>query len=317
MSFDLELTDEQKALKDTLHDVAASVLRPAARDAEAAKQTPAEIARQIQEIGVAAPVPEEFGGGGSLDAVTYLIAAEELSWGDPGIAAQALGSGLAALVITEAGTDDQKKNYLPRFAEAEPAKTFVAVGEEIAAGDLESLETRIDGDKAVGEKYGVLNAGEAAFGIVVGRNGDGLGAVLMEPGAGFEVVKPEDKLGLEAAPTYVVRFDGIGQALKSGAQLDKGIMWAKLATGALALGTARAALEYAADYAKERQAFGKPIGAFQGVSFKIADMAILVDAARISLWRTAWKIDRGEATLADVAEANGQALAAAIQCGDD
>ncbi|MGH2791111.1 MAG: acyl-CoA dehydrogenase family protein, partial [Actinomycetota bacterium] len=79
----------------------------------------------------------------------------------------------------------------------------------------------------------------------------------------------------------------------------------------------RASLEHAAHYATEREAFGKPIGAFQGISFKIADMAIAVDAARMSLWRTAWHLDRGTATLADAAEANGQCLAAAVLCGDD
>jgi alkylation response protein AidB-like acyl-CoA dehydrogenase len=88
-------------------------------------------------------------------------------------------------------------------------------------------------------------------------------------------------------------------------------------TGALAVGCARASLEYASQYAIEREAFGKPIGAFQGISFKIADMAIEVDAARMSVWRAGWKIDRGEATLSDVAEANGQALGTAVLCGDD
>src|SRR4051812_40164395 len=129
MSFDLELTDEQRALKETLHDFADKVIRPAARDAEAAKQTPDQLWRQIHEIGVTAPVPEEHGGGGALDAVTYCIAAEELAWGDPGIAHQVLGSGLAAIVLAGAGTDEQKKTFLPRFAEPEPVKTFVALGE--------------------------------------------------------------------------------------------------------------------------------------------------------------------------------------------
>jgi alkylation response protein AidB-like acyl-CoA dehydrogenase len=83
------------------------------------------------------------------------------------------------------------------------------------------------------------------------------------------------------------------------------------------VGSARSSLEYATQYATEREAFGKPIGAFQAISFKIADMAIEVDAARIALWRAAWKVDQGAATLADVAEATGQALGTAIKAGDD
>jgi alkylation response protein AidB-like acyl-CoA dehydrogenase len=315
VAFDLQLSEEQQALQETLHDFAQSVLRPAARACEAAKKTSDEIVTQVHEIGVAAPVAEDFGGGGTFDAVTYCIAAEELAWGDPGIAYQVLGSGLAAIVIGVAGSEDQKKRYLPPFATA-PAASFVALGEKVAAGDLETLETTVDDDKVSGTKYGVLNATVAPIGIVVGRTGEGLGAVVVE-GDTYEIARPEDKLGLEAAPSSVVTFDQAGDALLPGPALEKAIMWSKLATGAIALGCARASLEYASNYATEREAFGRPIGAFQAISFKIADMAIEVDAARLAVWRAAWKLDRDEATHADIAEANGQALSTAIKCGDD
>jgi acyl-CoA dehydrogenase len=314
--FDLQPSEEQEALRDTLQEFSKEVLRPAARSAESARQTPDDVARQIHEIGVTAPVSEEFGGGGTFDAVTYVMAAEELAWGDAGIAYQVLGSGLAAIVIGEAGSDEQKKKYLPQFAEAEPAKSFVAVGEKVAGGDVETLETTISGDKVTGRKYGVLNPGDAVLGAVVGRTETGPGIVIVQPGS-YDVVRPEDKLGLESAPTSIVDFDGAGDALPEGPELDKAILYTKLLTGAIAVGSARASLEYAAQYATEREAFGKPIGAFQAISFKIADMAIEVDAARIALWRAAWKVDQGEATLADVAEATGQALGTAIKAGDD
>lgn len=317
MAFDLQLTEEQEALKSTLHDFSESILRPAARDCEEAKQTSPEIQKQIHEIGVTAPVGEDYGGGGTFECVTYCVAAEELSFGDPGIAYQVLGSGIAAIVLGLAGSDDQKKRFLPRFVEAEPAPSFVAYGERLALGDLESLETSIDGDKAVGDKYGVLNASDASLGIVVGRGSDGLGAVVFEGGSGYEVTKPEDKMGLEAAPTSVVRFDGAGEAIESSPALEQAILWSKLMTGAIAVGCARASFEHAAKYATEREAFGKPIGAFQAISHRIADMAIEIDAARLSVWRAAWKIDKGEATHADVAQANGQALQAATFCGDE
>ena len=318
MAFDLEPTEEQKALRETLHDFSSEVLRPAARDAENARQVPDDIARQVHEIGVTAPVPEEFGGGGGLDPVTYCIAAEELAWGDPGIAYQVLGSGIAAIVLSEAADDDLKQRFLPAFAESAPPRSFVAVGEKIAAGDLESLSTTVDSDKVSGEKYGVLDAADATVGVVVGRDHDGeLAAAVVESGSGYEVVKPEDKLGLEAAPTSVVRFDGTATTLAPGADLTRGLLWAKLLTGAVAVGCARASLEYASQYATEREAFGKPIGAFQAISFKIADMAIEVDAARLSVWRAAWKLQRDEGTLSDVGEAVGQALATAVHCGDD
>jgi alkylation response protein AidB-like acyl-CoA dehydrogenase len=316
MAVDLQPTDEQRALVETLHEFASDVLRPAARSCEAARSTTSEISRQVHAVGVSAAVAERFGGGGELDPVTYCMVAEELAWGDPGIAYQLLGSGLAATVIGVAGSDEQRARYLPQFAGAEPVAAFVAVGEKIAAGDLGALDAAVDGDKVVGEKYGVLNAGTAPLGVVVGRTGSRLGAVVL--GAGdFEVVKPEDKMGLEAAPTSVVRFDSAGDALAPGPRLDAAILWTKLLTGALAVGCARASLEYASAYAIERQAFGKPIGAFQGVSFKIADMAIAVDSARLSLWRAAWNLANERAGVAHFAASVGQALVAAVQCGDD
>lgn len=248
--------------------------------------------------------------------MTHALVAEELAWGDPGIAYHLTGSGLAAAVIGMAGSDDQKRARLPAFGDSEPVRSFVAIGEKLAAGDLESLETTVDGDKVKGTKYGVLDADDHSFGVVVGRTSEGLGAVVVDAGQ-LEIVKAEDKLGLEAAPTSVVSFDVAGDALEPGPPLTQAILRAKLMTGALAVGCARALLEYASRYAIEREAFGKPIGAFQGISFKIAEMAIEVDAARLSVWRAAWKIDRGDATLSDVAEANGQALSAAVRCGDD
>lgn len=317
MPFDLQPTDEQKALRDTLHDFAAEVLRPAARACEEARSTAPEIARQAHEIGVTAPLAEEFGGAGLFDAVTHCIVAEELAWGDPGIAYQLLGSGAAAMVLGVAGSPSQKQSYLPAFGDAEPPRSYVAIGEKTAAGDLESLETSVDGDKVCGTKYGVLDPGRAQVGIVVGRSNDALGAVAVDASAEIEVVKEEDKLGLEAASTSVVSFDVAGEELGPGPKLTNAILRTKLLTGALALGCARASLEYASQYATEREAFGKPIGAFQAISFKIADMATEVDAARLSVWRAAWKLDRGEATLSDVAEANGMALSAAVRCGDD
>lgn len=315
MSFDLQLTDEQTVLRDTLHRFAAEVIRPAARACEAAKKTSTDIAAQIHEIGVAAPVAEAYGGGGVLDAVTYCIAAEELAWGDPGVAYQTLGSGMAAICIELAGTHAQKNRYLPRFTEAGPAPTFVATGEKLSAEDFDALETAVDGDKVVGEKYGVLNATDAAFGIVAGRSSGGLGAVIVG-GDSYEVVKPEDKMGLEAAPTSVVRFDNVGEAL-AGPRLERALLWAKLMTGAIAVGCARASFEHAARYATEREAFGKPIGAFQAISFKIADMAIAVDVARLAVWHAAWALDHDQATHAQIAAANGQAIETAVRCGDD
>lgn len=317
MPFGLQPTEEQEALRETLHELASQLIRPAARPSEEAGRTTSEVARAIHEIGVTAPVPENSGGGGMFDAVTHCIAAEELAWGDPGIAYHLLGSGFPAIFLGLAGSEAQKERLLPRFLEAEAPRSFVAVSEGVAAGDLESLDTRVDEAKVIGTKYGVVEAQDAPFGIVVGRDDEAPRALLVEDPSSWEIVRPESKLGLQAAPTAIVRFDATGERLGEGPELNRALLWAKLLTGAIAVGCARASLEYASDYAKEREAFGKPIGAFQGISFKIAEMAIEVEAARMAVWKAAWQIDRGSATLADVAEAVGQALSAAVRCGDD
>lgn len=315
MAFDLSPTEEQRALKETLHEFSEEVLRPAARGAESARRTSDEIRAQLHEIGVVAPVPEEEGGHGTFDSPTMVMAAEELAWGDASIAFDTLGSGLASTIIAGAGTSGQRKAHLPQFVDSF-TPSFVATGERFSGGDLEAIETRVEGGKVVGEKYGVLHAAEAPLGVAIGRSPNGLGAAIVARG-GFEIVKPEDKLGLEAAPTYVIKLDGECDEIPAGPELDGTILRTKLLTGAIALGSARASYEYAAQYATEREAFGRPIGAFQAISFKVADMAVDVDAARMSLWRAAWLLDRGRASQHDVLEANAHAIAAAVRAGDE
>lgn len=314
MGFDLQPTEEQQALVSMLRSFATDVLRPRARAAEEAGATPDDLVAQIWELGVTTFADEAYGGGGALDAMTYCLAVEELAWGDPGIAADAVGAGLGAIVLGLAGTEEQKARLLPPLSEA-PAAAFLALGERDAAGSVADLETAVDSDKVSGTKYGVARAAEAAFGIVVGRDEAGPAAVIVE--GDLDIVRREKKLGLQAAPTDVVAFDIAGEALASGAALDRALMWTKLATGAIAVGCARAGLEYASTYATEREAFGKPIGAFQAISFKIADMATAVDAARLALWHAAWRLDRDEASLDGVTAAVAQALSAAVVCGDD
>ena len=202
MGFDLRPTAEQQLLRETIHGFAEDVLRPAARGAESARTTGPEIARAIHDLGVSAPVAGDYGGGGMLDAVTYCIVAEELAWGNPGIAWSALGSGLAAIVLGIAGGEAQKRRYLPGFCAGEPLPSFVAIGEKVAAGDLEALETTVESGVLTGEKYGVLNAERSPFGVVVGRRAEGIVAGVVE-GTSYEILGPEDKMGLEAAPTSV------------------------------------------------------------------------------------------------------------------
>lgn len=321
---DFQPTDTQRALVEALHDLSVNEIRPHAREFEAEGRPAEAVAKQLFEMGVA-PVPEEHGGQGTFDAVTSVLIAEEVAWGDPGVAFSVLNSGAAATIIDLAGSEEQRKALLPRIAAGETGS--VALAERDAGADpsvLESEAKASDGEVIItGTKYAVPNFEEAAVRLVVTR-GSGPLAVWALP-QGVEVrAAAEDKLGLRSARTYKVVFEGnlyAAEAIGGGvdpAKIELALLRTKLINAGIALGLARASLEYASDYAKDRTAFGKPIGAFQGISFKIADRATEIDAARNMVWKAAWAVDRSdEGSAVRVMAACGHAVAAALATADD
>lgn len=323
----LEPTEEQKAIIGVLHEFAESEIRSAARECEAAGCVSEGIEKGLAEMGVAAPVPEQFGGQGTFDALTSVMIAEEVAWGDPGVAFSVLGAGLAATLIDLAGTDGQRADLLPRFAAG--ARGGVALAERDAGADFTRLEAvaSIAGGTArlSGTKYGVVNAEPGTIRLVVAGTGSSLGVWLI-PETIELVARPEDKLGLRSASTFKVRFDGV-QVPAAGRLGGRGhdpeaptlaLLRAKLLGAGIALGLGRAAIEYATVYARERTAFGRPIGAFQAVAFKIADRAVELETARLLAWKAAWAVDgrRPEAT-GLVVSACSQAVSAAVAAADD
>lgn len=314
----LQLTEEQTALQEAVRDFAENEVRPSAREAEESGQAPDRVAKQILEMGIAAPVPEEFGGQGTFDAVTSLIIAEELAWGDPGTAFGVLGAGLAATVIDIAGTTDQRAELLPKFVDG--VQGSLALFERDAGGDLGLLDAtaEVDGDstRLAGTKYAVPVFDVAQIRIWVTPDAAWLIPVDAEINA-----KPEDKLGLRSARTFKVTLDGFevptSSALDS-EKLEAALLRAKLLNAGISLGLGRAAIEYATKYAQERTAFGRPIGAFQAISFKIADRAMDLDSARLLAWDAAWGLDAGvEDAARKVMSACGHAVAAAVAAADD
>lgn len=323
---DLQLTEEQTALQEALREFAVNEVRPAARESEEAGEPSERIAKQLLEMGVSAPVPEEFGGQGTFDALTSVLIAEEIAWGDPGIAFHVLGSGLPATIVDIVGTDEQRAELLPKLAEG--AGGALALGERDAGADISILESSaaITAETATlsGTKYAVVGADGAAVRLVV-TGGERL-RIWSVPEGALLLANPEDKLGLRGAKTYKVTLDGleiptsneIGGADANQKKVRLALLRAKLLNAGVAIGLGRAALEYASDYAKERVAFGRPIGAFQGISFKIADRATDIDAARLYLWKAAWAVD-SERDDADrfVMSACSEAIKAAVTAGDD
>lgn len=306
---DLRPTDEQQAIVDALHDFAANEIRPIAREAEAAGRPPERITKQLHEMGVTAPVPEDLGGQGTFDCMTSVLIAEELAWGDPGIAYAVLSPGLAATIIDQVGTASQREELLPRILNGE--KASFALAERDAGADFTVLDTTASNGRLSGTKYAVADADVAQIRVVVAQ---GPSVWLAEEAT----VKPEDKLGLCSAPTAKVSLDTAAEPLGEGTDPTKALLRAKLTNAGIALGLARAALEYAMAYAKDRTAFGRPIGAFQGISFKIADRAMDLETARLMVWKAAWALDNDrDIATRQVFAACAHAVTAAVTNADD
>jgi alkylation response protein AidB-like acyl-CoA dehydrogenase len=323
---DFQPTEEQQAIAEALHDFALNEVRPAARECEEAGRVSERIEKQLIEMGVAAPVPEEFGGQGTFDATTSVLIAEEVAWGDPGVAFGVLGAGLVATLIDLAGTDEQRSQILPTMLNG--AKGSLALAERDAGADITLLDTTAspsgDSVKISGTKYGVVEADSAGIRLVVAGSGDDLGLFLLPSGTSIDA-KLEDKLGLRSARTFKVTIDAqvpadsrVGGPNVDKKKLTNALLRAKLLNAGIAVGLARAAVEYATTYAQERTAFGRPIGAFQGIAFKIADRAMDLDTARLAVWEAAWALDQGRDNAHRlVMAACGHAAAAALACADD
>jgi alkylation response protein AidB-like acyl-CoA dehydrogenase len=321
----LEPTVEQQALVTVIRELARDHIRPAARTCEEAGRPSDEVEEHLRQTGVAAPVPEEFGGQGTFDAVTSVMIAEEVAYGDPGVAFCVLGGGLAATVIDLVGSPGQRAALLPQLAAG--AQGALLLAERDAGADVSLVEAEArrhgDGRLLTGTKYGVVGADGHGPRIVVARSEGSLGLWLVAPSTDL-MPQPEDKLGLRSARTFKVMLDGtpatecLGGEEADPARVMLALLRAKLLDAGVALGLARAALEYATAYAKERTAFGKPIGSFQGIAFKIADRAMDVEAARLLTWKAAWAVDEGRSD-ADraVMAACGQAVATAVTTADD
>jgi alkylation response protein AidB-like acyl-CoA dehydrogenase len=324
---DLRPTDEQQALAQALHEFSTQEIRPRAREVEEAGEPGDQIINQLFEMGIATPVPEGFGGQGTFDALTSVIIAEEIAWGDPGVAFHVLGSGFSATLIDLIGSDEQRKSLLPQLAEG--AAGTLVIAERDAGWDFTELEAtaRIQDGRASmeGTKYAVPIFDSASIRIVAARTEESLGLWLM-PGDAPVVAQPEDKLGLRSAKTFKVILDSAevpAEAALGGSSLDKrklelALLRGKLLNAGICLGLARASLEYASDYAKERTAFGRPIGAFQGISFKIADRATELEAARLMAWKAAAAVDSQDPNaLKRVIAASSHAVATAVATADD
>ena len=302
-----ELSAEQLELRALAHDFAERELRPIARDWDEQEDCPPDLLGRAAALGLTShAIPAEYGGGG-VSAITSTLIAEELSWGCAGLSAPIGATMFPVRPLLRSGTEEQKRRWLPRLASEEGCLAAVAFTEPAAGSDVSGIQAtaRRDGDHYVldGEKCYITNGGIAELTVAFAKLDGAIAAFLLEAGdAGVSAGRKEPKLGLRASYTGSILLDDarlpadrlLGEAGEGFAIAMDFFMHSRPQVAASAVGIARAAFEYATAYANERRAFGKPLIAKQGVSFKLADMAMQVEAARLLVWRAAAAIDTGD-----------------------
>jgi alkylation response protein AidB-like acyl-CoA dehydrogenase len=301
-----EPTDEQRELQALARDFAERELRPIAPACDRDDVFPEGLLKKAAAAGLTSyAIPREFGGGG-VDAMTSALIGEELAWGCAGLAATITATMFPLRPLLSFGTDDQRRRYLPRLASEQGCLAAIAFTEPHAGSDVSAIAAtaRRDGAGYVlsGEKCYITNGGIAEITIVFARLDDAVTAFIVEEGdPGVVAGRKEDKIGLRASHTGSIVLDGARiPADRLLADEGHGFLVAmdffeasRPQVAASAVGIARAAYEYAAGYARDRHAFGKPIIAKQGVSFKLADMAMDIEAARLLAWRACAAVDAG------------------------
>lgn len=305
------LPEDLLMMQRSVREFAKREIEPLAAELDKRPQFPWQTLSMMGEMGLLGIMtPERYGGAG-LDTLSYVVLLEEIAAADAAHSTiMGVTSGLPQDILLNYGSVAQKKRYLPKLASGEWIGSF-CLSEPHCGSDAVAMKARalkVDGGyKLSGTKAWITSGGEAQVYLVMAKTDPTAGArgvscFVIEKGTpGMYFGKPEEKLGQHAAITTTVSFDdcfvgddalvgSLGQGFVIAmSSLDSG----RIGIGAQAVGISRAAFELARLYAAERQAFGKSIREFQGVSFKLADMATRIEAARLLTYRAAWLKDRG------------------------
>jgi acyl-CoA dehydrogenase len=308
MEFDL--TEEQQLLRETAHRFAEQEILPIAAEHDQKGEFPRHVIQKAWEVGLSSMnIPTEHGGAG-LSMLDSCLVTEEIAWGCAGITTSIMCNDLGLTPILLAGNEDQKKEWLGSCAREFRLVSF-CLSEANAGSDVAGLQllAERDGDHYVlnGTKAWITNGGEADLYTVFAtldretRHKGICGFIVTRDTPGLSPGKKEDKMGQRASDTREIHFDNVripasqrlgaeGEGFKLAMRtLDR----TRPSIAALAVGIGRRALEESVAYAKERKAFGFPIGSFQAVQFMLADMAKEIEAARLLTQQSAWMIDQG------------------------
>ncbi len=315
-----DLSAEQRMLRDLAHDFAENEIKPVAAHYDETAEYPWPIIKKAQEFGLfSVNIPEAYGGPG-MSLLEEVILTEELAWGCSGIETALMLNSLAALPIKIAGNEEQKKKYLTRMAEGTMAAYCVT--EPGAGSDVAGIKLSAErkGDRYVlnGTKIWITNGPVADIFVVFARTNKedrygGLSAFIVEREWGVTTGQHLPKMGQRAAWASEVFFEDVEVPVENrlGPEGAGFLIAMKVfdssrpAVSSAAVGVARRAFEEAKEYAKTRIAFGKPIIAKQAIGFKLADMAIQIEAGRLLAYKAAWMLDNGQrnTTLAAYAKA--------------
>ena len=308
----LELTEEQKAVRDAARDFAQNVLKPGVIERDNEQRFPADEVKQLGELGFMGMMVDPKYGGSGMDTVSYVLAMEELSRIDASASVcVSVNNSLVCWGLEEYGTEEQKEKFLAPLARGEKIGAFCLSEPEAGSDATSQRTTAIDmGDHYLlnGTKNWITNGGSASTYLVMAQTDadkghHGINCLVVERGMeGFIVGAKEDKMGIRGSDTHTLMFQDVKVPKSNRIGEDgfgfkfamKTLSGGRIGIAAQALGIASGALEFALAYSKERKAFGKEIHKHQAISFKLADMATEVEAARMLCLKAAWLKDQGE-----------------------
>src|SRR6478752_1179171 len=333
--FDLTPDDDQKMILETVEEFADEILRPAARDADAAASYPQDLIAKAAELGITAiNIPEDFDGiAAHRSTVTNALVAEALAYGDMGLALPILAPGGVASALTHWGSADQQATYLPEFAGEQVPQACVAIAEPHALFDptvLKTIAVRTpSGYRLSGVKSLVPAAADAEVFIIGAQlNGKPALFIVESDSAGLSVT-PDPSMGIRASALGRVELDNVAVPLHnrlgeddvpdtdSARDYSEAIALARLGWAALAVGTSHAVLDYVIPYVKEREAFGEPVARRQAVAFMCANIATELDGLRLVTWRGASRAEQGLPFAREAALAKRIATDKGMQIGLD
>jgi len=308
---DFNLTEEHLMIKDAAADFAKAELLPDVIERDIQAKFPEKQVKKMGEMGfMGMMVSPEYGGSG-MDTLSYVLAMEEIAKVDASAAViMSVNNSLVTWGLEKFGSEEQKKKYLVPLATGQKLGAFALSEPEAGSDATHQRTTAIDkGDYYLlnGVKNWITNGGHADTFLVIAqthpeKGHHGINAFIVEKGwEGFEIGPKEDKMGIRSSDTHSLIFQDVKVPKENRIGEDgfgfkfamKTLAGGRIGIAAQALGIAQGAYERALQYAKEREAFGKPIIQHQAIAFKLADMKTEIDAARFLVWKAAWDKDQG------------------------